>query len=156
MKKATLCYLIDKENNKLLLGMKKKGLGVGKLNGFGGKVEENETIEQAAVRELFEEIEVKANIEDIQKVGEIIFNQPHKKEWEQHVHVFLINKWTGDPQESDEMKPVWHNIDNIPFDQMWEDDPHWLPKVLNGEKIKANFVFDKDTESIKEFKVENM
>jgi len=159
MRDVTLCYLLDKENNKILLGMKKRGFGQGKLNGIGGKVEENETIEQAAVREIHEEIGVKIDLNDIKKVAELDFTFPFvekEKDWDQTVHVFLINKWFGKPVETEEIKPEWHNIDNIPFDRMWKDDPHWLHRVINGEKLKASFVFDEDNESIKEFKVENM
>jgi len=36
----------------VLLGLKKRGFGKGKWNGFGGKVEEGETIAQAAMRYL--------------------------------------------------------------------------------------------------------
>ena len=36
--------------DKVLLGMKKRGFGEGRWNGFGGKVETGETIPEAAVR----------------------------------------------------------------------------------------------------------
>lgn len=39
----------------VLLGLKKRGFGTGKWNGFGGKVEPGETIRQAAIREMKEE-----------------------------------------------------------------------------------------------------
>jgi len=49
MKQTTLCYLIkEKPQIQILLGMKKRGFGEGKLNGFGGKVKESETVEEAA------------------------------------------------------------------------------------------------------------
>ncbi len=44
----------------VLLGMKKRGFGQGKWNGFGGKVEPGETVEAAALRELEEESCVRA------------------------------------------------------------------------------------------------
>ena len=54
MKKVlTLCIIY--QGNRVLLGMKKKGFGKGRWNGFGGKVEEGETIEQAMKREVQEE-----------------------------------------------------------------------------------------------------
>ena len=53
----TLCIPI-KENG-VLLGLKKRGFGSGRWNGFGGKVEEGETIEQATLRELDEEVGIK-------------------------------------------------------------------------------------------------
>lgn len=46
----TLCII--HQENKVLIGMKKRGFGEGRWNGFGGKVQENETIEEAAKREL--------------------------------------------------------------------------------------------------------
>ncbi len=44
----TLVFLVD--DDRVLLGMKKRGFGAGKWNGFGGKVEPGETIEEAAIR----------------------------------------------------------------------------------------------------------
>jgi 8-oxo-dGTP pyrophosphatase MutT (NUDIX family) len=49
----TLC--LTKEDGMILLGMKKRGFGEGRWNGFGGKVEEGETIVEAAIREMKEE-----------------------------------------------------------------------------------------------------
>ena len=46
----TLVMITDRVKNQILLGMKKRGFGSGKWNGFGGKVEPNETIEEAAKR----------------------------------------------------------------------------------------------------------
>ena len=55
MKKQLTLVAVLKENN-ILLGMKKRGFGEGRWNGFGGKVETGETIEEGAKRELKEEI----------------------------------------------------------------------------------------------------
>ena len=46
----------------------------------------------------------------------------------------------------------WDNI--IPFEKMWIDDPHWLPLVLSGKRIKAEFVFGNNGEKIISEKVE--
>ena len=54
MRKVTTLVLIVEES-RALLGMKKRGFGVGKWNGFGGKVEPNETVNDAAIREIQEE-----------------------------------------------------------------------------------------------------
>ena len=40
------------------------------------------------------------------------------------------------------MKPEWFSVDSLPYDAMWQDDPYWLPLVLDGKKIKASFVMD--------------
>lgn len=145
MKQATLCLLLDE--NKLLLGMKKKGFGAGKFNGFGGKVEFGEDVDAAAVRELFEESGVKVAREDLVKYAVLTFlfpEAPKDKDWNQVVHVFVTRKWEGVPSESDEMSPAWFVHQDIPFDKMWEDDQHWLPHVLAGKQVEGTFVFDKE------------
>ncbi len=40
------------------------------------------------------------------------------------------------------MRPQWYAVSQLPFDAMWADDKHWLPRVLAGEKIVADFAFD--------------
>lgn len=130
--------------------MKKRGFGMGKWNGFGGKVEPNETVEAATFRELKEESGVV--VSQAQKHAEITFLFPHKPEWNQIVHVFVTDKFSGVPVETEEMKPGWFDIDKIPVDKMWSDDPHWLPHVLAGKFVIATFSFAPD-ESILEKEV---
>lgn len=146
MKQATLCFLVDVPLQRILLGMKKRGFGQGKYNGFGGKVNSEETIEQAALRELHEESSL--SVQRISKAAELTFHFSTKPEWDQIVHVYLAENWEGHPQESDEMKPEWFSWNSIPFDQMWKDDSHWLPLILQGKKLRARFVFGEDNENI--------
>lgn len=153
MRLATLCFLIDK--NKILLGMKKVGFGSGKWNGFGGKVKEGEDIKEAAIREMIEESSVKVNNEDMKKTAVLDFFFPHKPEWNQQVHVFMTDKWEGEPAESDEMLPKWFKFDEIPFDQTWSDDKHWLPLVLKGKQVEAMFKFGEDSSTILDMNVKH-
>ncbi|NIO23314.1 MAG: NUDIX domain-containing protein [Candidatus Aenigmarchaeota archaeon] len=139
------------------MGFKKMGFGKGKFNGFGGKVRDNETVEEAALRELQEETGIRALPDDIRKVAELEFefpSVPKENGWDQRVHVFLVEKWEGEASETEEMRPVWINIDNIPFEKMWADDKHWLPLVLQEKQVKANFVFKEDNESIENMDLE--
>ncbi|RJQ20739.1 8-oxo-dGTP diphosphatase [Candidatus Woesearchaeota archaeon] len=140
MRSATLCFLL--KENEVLLGMKKKGFGEGKWNGFGGKVEQGESIEAAAVREMREESGVLAR--GIRKHAELTFIFPKKPEWDQVVHVFVAKEWEGEPVESDEMAPRWFAHKDIPFKSMWVDDKHWLPLVLEGRFVRGTFRFDGD------------
>jgi len=151
MKPTTLCFLIKEDE--ILLAMKKRGFGIGKWNGVGGKVQEKETIKEAAIREMKEEIGVVVNLEQLENVGSIKFYFNNKPEWNQHVHIFFVRKWHKEPRESEEMKPKWYRHKEIPFKEMWSDDPHWLPKVIEGKKIEGEFYFDSDGNSFDKFEV---
>lgn len=155
MRDATLCFLLEGEGEgrRILLGMKKRGFGVNKWNGFGGKINEGESVEEAACRELFEEAGVIVQREELAKMGEIYFYFPHEEKWDQVVHVYFIRKWNGQPRESEEMKPQWYDVGSIPYDSMWVDDEYWLPKVLEGKRVKGKFVFGEDNESMLEHEV---
>jgi 8-oxo-dGTP diphosphatase len=141
-------------SQEVLLGLKKTGFGAGKYAGFGGKVESGETVESAAIRELEEETGIKISIDDLCPVGRLTFLFPSEPAWSQLVHVFLVKAWTGDPLESDEMKPTWCFIDEIPFESMWDDASYWLPLALKGKKIEARFVYKDDNETVGEAKIE--
>jgi 8-oxo-dGTP diphosphatase/2-hydroxy-dATP diphosphatase len=138
MKKKILTLCIVHQHPKILLGMKKRGFGAGRWNGFGGKLIPGETIEQAAKREMKEEASV--DIIDFQKVGILDFEFKGNPEILE-VNIFRVNEFMGEPTESEEMKPQWYFIDEIPFKEMWPDDIHWFPLFLKGKKFKGKFLF---------------
>jgi len=130
------------KNDEVLLAMKKRGFGVGRWNGPGGKFDlgkGDKHILDTAVRETKEEIGVE--IKNPEKVGLFHFYFPHKPEWNQDVHLFLAKDWIGEPKESEEMMPNWFSFSEIPYDKMWADDKFWLPHILKGEKLEADFTF---------------
>jgi len=137
MRQATLLFLI--KDNQILLAMKKRGFGQGRWNGVGGKPEENEDILDTAIRETQEEIGVVPK--NISQVATLDFYFQNKSEWNQQVLVFITNEWEGEPSKSEEMEPQWFETNNLPFGSMWPDDPFWLPSVLSGKKIQAEFTF---------------
>ena len=142
LRDVTLLFLVKKEDNKITdicLAMKKRGFGTGRWNGVGGKLHENETIEEAARRETKEEIGVEPH--GLQQVAELSFFTLHKPEWNQKAHVFFCDSWTGSLTESEEMRPAWYSVTDIPYQSMWPDDTHWLPKVLGGNYVVASFTF---------------
>ena len=59
-----------------------------------------------------------------------------------HCVVFVSTEFAGDPVETREAKPFWCKVDAVPYDEMWEDDQHWLPEMLAGKRFEGDFVFD--------------
>lgn len=147
MKKVlTLAFLLTEDQ--ICLALKKRGFGEANWNGFGGKCEGEETIEESAIREIKEESEVDVLKRDLEQVGIIEFLFPN--DLHLVVHVFFVRRWSGEPQETEEMKPEWFRFDQIPYEHMWADDPHWLPRVLHGEKLIGKVRFNEDGKTIKE------
>lgn len=141
LRQASLVFLIKEKQ--ILLAMKKRGFAAGKWNGSGGKPQpEDINIEATARREMLEETMVTPR--KLKKVAILNFYFLDKSDWSQQVVVFLTQNWQGTPTETEEMAPKWFNINEIPFDQMWEDDPLWLPKVLDGKIIEGDFLFDEN------------
>ncbi len=64
------------------------------------------------------------------------------------VHVFVIRGWEGEPVETEEMRPEWFSYSKIPYENMWADDIHWLPRVIAGEKLCGKIWFNEDGKSI--------
>ncbi len=151
MQDATLVFLL--RDAEILLGLKKRGFAQGKINGFGGKIENGESIESAAVRELHEECGVRVDLADLVPVARLDFFFPAKPEWDQAVHAFTVKRWHGEPIETEEMQPMWIKTNLIPYDRMWADDIHWLPLVLQGKRIEATFTFKDDNETVKQAQI---
>lgn len=137
-KAQTLC--IVQEGSNLLLGFKKRGLGEGKWNFFGGNVEEGETIEEATRRETLEEAGV--GVGGLEKMGIIQFDL-EDVQIRPEVHIFKTEEFTGEPQESDEMRPQWFSIDTLPYERMWAADRFWLELLLAGKKFRGSVRFGK-------------
>jgi 8-oxo-dGTP diphosphatase len=140
MKKVTLLFLL--RDNQILLAMKKRGFGVGKWNGCGGKAEPGESIEQAAIREAQEEIGVTPLKPE--QVGEFKFYMSADPDFCHHAHIFIARAWNGEPHETEEMRPQWFAFDTIPYDTMWADDRQWLPLLLAGKRFKGDITIAPD------------
>lgn len=136
--KANLCFIV--RGDEVLLIHKKRGLGAGKVNGPGGRIEPGETAQQAAVREVQEELGVTPR--DPRLRGELFFQ--FADGYALHCAVFLADGCEGEAVETDEAVPLWTRRDAIPFDKMWADDRYWLPGVLEGRAFRGYFEFDRD------------
>jgi len=145
MKQTTIIFPIY--DDQVLLGMKKRGFGEGKWNGFGGKLEWDEGFVENAQRELREEVWISLLWDQFQLKAIINFLF---QEWDvieiftvSHVFTVPYNGWW---QESDEMRPELFSLVNLPFDEMWEWDKLWIPQVVweyNSVK-KFDVIYDKN------------
>ncbi|KUF87475.1 hypothetical protein AM588_10001489 [Phytophthora nicotianae] len=146
-KLLTLAFIVrdDMGSQQVLLGMKKRGFGMGKWNGFGGKVEVSDaSIAAAAAREIEEEANVSVKAEHLQRVvkgGDGGARIPDAAV-------------LGEASESDEMKPQWYDITDIPFKSMWADDHFWLPHVLSGKSVQGHFHFAADEDTLLDHNLE--
>jgi len=153
--RAVVCFL--ELEDKVLLGLRKKvsfGLGENLIAGIGGKVgdkpeNKNETNREGLIREVKEEIGVK--IKEFKDMGRVRFLFPNKPKWDQDVKVYLVSKWEGEPQKTEEIVPQWYKKDQLPKKQMWDDNLLWVPKVLKGERVNATFIYDENNQKVIEY-----
>jgi 8-oxo-dGTP diphosphatase len=136
---AVITYI--QRDDEVLLIHKKTGLGSGKVNAPGGHIEEGETALEAAVRETEEEVGLKTD--NLEYSGELYFHFLDGLRLKGTV--YLCKEFSGKLIETDEALPFWCSIKDIPWERMWEDDIHWLPRALKGEHFSGRFIFDKDT-----------
>lgn len=133
--KATLMFIT--RGDEVLLIEKLTGIGKGKVNGPGGKIDPGETAEQAIIRECQEELHI-TPLNPV-KCGELCFAMTHIPDI--HCHVYVASEFTGEPTATREANPFWEKISEIPYDKMWEDDRYWLPQALAGDFFHARFDF---------------
>jgi len=144
--------------SRVLLGLKKRGFGAGKWNGFGGKIEIGETPRAAAIREMREEAGITLEEAALSKRG-VLLQEFERTEAPQvadaaissalgthpmmEIHLYLAERYSGSLAESDEMRPQWWALPDVPYAHMWADDQHWLPVLLSQDApcFRAHFLF---------------
>lgn len=153
---ATLCHI--RKDGKLLLQRKARGLfGAGKYNAPGGKLKSDERPEQGAIREVLEETGL--NVNSLISHGKLIFyfgkiekkaveKKKERPEPDWIVYVFSTAEFSGKLKSDVEGELVWMDEAKIPFEDMWQDDRHWLPLLLESKKFEGTFHFDEDAKNL--------
>ena len=136
---CTLVFVV--RDGEMLLMRKKRGIGAGKINGPGGRIEPGESALECAVREVREELCVTPV--GIEAAGENAFQ--FVDGYAIRVFVFRASGFEGELGETEEGAPLWSPLDRIPWDEMWEDDRLWLPHALAGRRFLGRYLFDGDT-----------
>jgi len=137
IRQETCLVILKREDSGIVFIKKLRGLGSGLINFPGGKLENNETPEECAIREAREE--VGALVNNPKKVGEVLFELDDGSE--EIMHVFLASFY-GELRQSSEAIPLI--LTEPPYENMWPNDKVWLPLVLEGFKVKCKFYFSRD------------
>ncbi|WP_254863839.1 8-oxo-dGTP diphosphatase [Halovivax gelatinilyticus] len=138
MIEGTLCFVVRADE--VLLIEKRRGLGAGWYNGPGGKREDGETHRECVIREVREEVGIDVDTPSLERAGVLTFHLDGEAKIE--CQVFRTDRFEGEPTASDEARPEWFAVDDVPYDRMWEDDRHWLPGVIEGWTVRGEFYFE--------------
>lgn len=149
---VVLCFVFrphpDSGARQVLLGLKKSGFGAGNVVAPGGKVEPGESDSVAASRELCEETGLEISAEAMTRLGTIDFVFPARPDSDMRSAVFTVplsaDGTLREPLESEELAPEWHDVNRLPFERMWDDAAHWLPKVVTGEPFAVTLTLNAD------------
>ena len=134
--RATLVYLA--RGDSVLLIRKLRGHGAGKVNAPGGRIEAGESAEACAIREVAEEVGIRVQTLELRAL--LRYDDPAEG-FAVAGFAFVSSDFSGAQARSAEADPFWCRMDQIPYDEMWENDRIWLPRVLKGEYIRADFRF---------------
>ncbi|MBI3299692.1 MAG: 8-oxo-dGTP diphosphatase [Elusimicrobia bacterium] len=136
-----LCFTLDAAGGRVLLIKKKRGMGAGKWNGPGGKLEPGESAAAAAGRETREETGVTPVAPRYAGLLEFRFAEGSAC-WDNLCRVYRADAHEGSlGPENDECAPGWVSVAEIPYDAMWEDDRSWLPLLLDGRPFHRVYRF---------------
>jgi 8-oxo-dGTP diphosphatase len=148
-KRTTLCFVFDREANRLLMIHKKRGQGAGKWNVPGGKIQAGEDPVAAAIRETVEETGIQPVAP--REVGTLEFYFPAGNSWDNICTVYSTENFTGALiPESEECRAQWVDAGQLPLDQMWDSDRHWLPLLISGKPFHRVYHFDQQDRLIEE------
>ncbi len=149
---TTLCHIIDKD--KVLLKMASRGVSKGKWNALGGKIENGESPRENALRESYEESGLV--LKDMKKIGVLSFYRGSKRNLFLKMHVFSATKFSGRITEGEEGKLRWFNVDEMPFDQMWDDDKYWWHLMRHNICFDGEFIFDSKMSKVQSYAIKRI
>jgi len=141
MKLATLCYVMDNDKTLMLYRNKKENdYHEGKWNGLGGKLEQGETPEECAIREVYEESGLV--VSDPEMKGLITFPMfDGVDDW--YVWVFVFKKFKGQQIDSPEGTLEWIQNNKLTELNLWDGDKIFIPWLFNDKCFSSKFIYEK-------------
>lgn len=133
---VTLCYIVKDHKWLMLLRNKKENdINEGKWIGVGGKVEDNETVEECIIREIKEETGLNPFKVDFRGVVDFIYEfKDYEKIW-----VYTCSDYDGEIKECDEGTLAWINEEDILDLDLWEGDVVFLKKLIKNNDELFHF-----------------
>ncbi len=140
MKLATLCYVMDGDKTLMLYRNKKENdYHEGKWNGLGGKLEQGETPEECAIREVYEESGLK--VSDPEMKGLITFPMfDGVDDW--YVWVFVFKKFEGKQIDSPEGTLEWIQNNKLTELNLWDGDKIFIPWLFEDKCFSSKFIYE--------------
>ncbi|PPB50281.1 NUDIX hydrolase [Arthrobacter pityocampae] len=135
-------------DRQVLLGLKRTGFGTGRVVALGGKIDGAETDLDAAVREVAEESGIGLVPAEVRAAGSITWQFPARPAWNMAASLFTAEAGNATAVACEEIEPRWYGVDAIPWQDMWQDAPHWVPGLLAGRPVHATVVMSDDNESV--------
>ncbi len=128
MKNTTLIYL-EQDQNYLMLHRTKKENDINhdKWIGVGGKMEENESPEDGAIREILEETGLTVLPENLQYRGLVTFVSDQSEG--EYMHLFTAQQFSGTLKECDEGDLCWVPKKKVLALPTWEGDRLFLERI---------------------------
>ena len=147
---ATLLTII--KDGQILLQRKTVGrFGEGKWNGAGGKLKPGEDPADGVIREVLEETGLRITEPRRHGLLDHYFGDRSTPAWS--VHIFSATEYEGEPVGGEEGELRWFPVEEIPYGEMWEDDIHWLPLLLEGRDFDGAFYFNEDASRLLDFRL---
>jgi 8-oxo-dGTP diphosphatase len=129
---SVVCYLY-KDGKYLMMyrNRKKNDVNAGKWIGVGGKFEKDETPQECALREIFEETGLTGGT--LKYEGIIYFTYDHKET--EKIWVYTGEGFEGQLKDCDEGTLEWIGEDDILSLDLWEGDIIFLKKMLVHDPV---------------------
>lgn len=132
---GTLGYILSPDGTEVLLvhrNARADDQHLGKYNGLGGKMENDEDVVTCMRREIFEESGL--NCLDMSLRGTINWSGFGKEGEDWLGFIFLITRFSGTPvTQNDEGELAWYALDTLDTLPMWEGDRFFLPLVFDND-----------------------